>query len=502
MISEYESLRLTAQNAFDAERSQEERNKLGQFATPSRIANAILKETLKYCPFENIRFLDPGIGTGSFFSALLNNVGPKKIVAAQGYEIDPRLVAFSNKFWQEHGLSVIERDFTTVKHPEKANLVIANPPYVRHHHIAYEDKIRLKTEVLNRLGIDISGLAGLYCYFMLLCDEALENGAISSWLIPSEFLDVNYGSAIKRYLLEKVDLLRIHKFDPTDTQFTDALVSSAIVWFRKTKTTENKTLFTSGALGEPKHRVEVPHTSLFPEEKWTRFFTSADTAHVDEKTILFSNLFKVKRGVATGANDFFVLDESKVGTLQIPQEFLSPILPSPRAVKDNEITGDENGIPKNIKRLFLFSSSLDLEEIKKHSPDTAQYIETGITSKVHARYLCSKRKPWYNQEKRKPPLFFCTYMGRSDGENDRPFRFILNKSCAIATNVYLMLYPTPELNTMIEKDPELIFRIAKFLNSIDARRLVHSGRVYGGGLHKLEPKELSNLRITAHEIGL
>ena len=37
---------------------------------------------------------------------------------------------------------------------------------------------------------------------------------------------------MERYLRERVTLLHIHRFDPGDVQFADALVSSAVVWFR------------------------------------------------------------------------------------------------------------------------------------------------------------------------------------------------------------------------------------------------------------------------------
>ena len=56
---------------------------------------------------------------------------------------------------------------------------------------------------------------------------------LAVWLIPSEFMDVNYGKTLRRYLTERVTLLHIHRFCPTDVQFTDALVSSAVVVFRK-----------------------------------------------------------------------------------------------------------------------------------------------------------------------------------------------------------------------------------------------------------------------------
>ena len=60
----------------------------------------------------------------------------------------------------------------------------------------------------------------------------MRKGAIAGWLIPSEFMDVNYGRKIKDYFLHQVTVLRIHRFDTSEVQFEDALVSSAIVWFK------------------------------------------------------------------------------------------------------------------------------------------------------------------------------------------------------------------------------------------------------------------------------
>ena len=39
----------------------------------------------------------------------------------------------------------------------------------------------------------LSGLAGLYAYFIGLTHPWMEPGALAGWLIPSEFMDVNYG---------------------------------------------------------------------------------------------------------------------------------------------------------------------------------------------------------------------------------------------------------------------------------------------------------------------
>ena len=90
-------------------------------------------------------------------------------------------------------------DFTKQKPPAQGfNLVLTNPPYVRHHHLSGTEKNRLKTRLAELLNMEISGLAGLYCYFMLLCHDWMEEQGLAIWLIPSEFMDVNYGSTLGR----------------------------------------------------------------------------------------------------------------------------------------------------------------------------------------------------------------------------------------------------------------------------------------------------------------
>ncbi len=48
---------------------------------------------------------------------------------------------------------------------------------------------------------------------------------------------------------------------------------------------------------------------------------------------------------------------------------------------------------------------------------------------------------------------------------------------------------------MLKDKPELVRLIWQNLNNISSTTLVEEGRVYGDGLHKLEPKELSNVPI-------
>ena len=146
------------------------------------------------------------------------------------------------------------------------------------------------------------------------------------------------------------------------------------------------------------------------------------------------------------------------------------------------------------RRLFLLDPSISETDIAA-CPALHAYLAEGREAGLDDRYLCSRRTPWYAQEKRDPPPIVCTYMGRTDGRTGRPFRFILNESSAITANVYLGLHPTPATTTAMRRDPKLIRRIWAALNRVGTDTLLGEGRIYGGGLHKLEPRELSNLPV-------
>lgn len=56
-----------------------------------------------------------------------------------------------------------------------------------------------------------------------------------------------------------------------------------------------------------------------------------------------------------------------------------------------------------------------------------------------------------------------------------------------------MLYPKNKLEFLLGNDSRLYASIGKALGSIAPDMLTGKGRVYGGGLYKLEPKELANV---------
>lgn len=492
-----EEERLTRQSGLDEAKTREERNRLGQFATPTQLACDVLKIGQKFLGKKAARFFDPAFGTGTFYSALLRTFAPSKIHSAEAFEIDPHYGGPAGTLWGRLPLRLHLADFTRATAPaekDRFNLVVCNPPYVRHHHLNAQEKERLGAAVFDVTGLKLSGLSGFYTYFMLLAHEWMQKDGIAVWLIPSEFMGVNYGRSLREYLLRHVQLEWIHRFDPNDVQFADALVSSAVVVFRRgTPARNHEAKFTfGGSLLEPRRSEQVSSETLASSEKWLEWPRSATSPVRPQTKGTLSDILTVKRGLATGENAFFVMTQRRAAELSIPQRFLIPILPSPRYVQTDHIKADASGLPTIENQLFLLSCSLSEEELKQQYPRLFEYYQTGKGS-VSERYLCRSRAPWYSQEHRDPAPFLCSYIGRHESRAGKPFRFILNDSRAVVANSWLMLYPKGELADALKAYPERKAAVVESLNAIDSNILIAAGRVYGGGLHKIEPKELGRV---------
>jgi adenine-specific DNA-methyltransferase len=488
-----EERRQQEQRRLDSLKTAPERNKWGQFATPPELALRLARYAHALTGKTPVRFFDPAIGTGSFFSAALEVSGKKQIAAATGVELDPMFAHAAKTLWEGQGLNIIKGDFTKQRRPEEGfNLVLTNPPYVRHHHLVVKEKERLKARLAQSLHLDISGLAGLYCYFLLLCHDWLEEQGLAIWLIPSEFMDVNYGVTLRRYLTERVTLLHIHRFCPMDVQFADALVSSAVVVFRKSLPVAGHTARFSfaGSIAHPKAEAQVSLDTLRYCRKWTQFPAATTVTNTGEPTL--GDIFDIKRGLATGSNGFFILTEKEIEVRHIPRRFTKPILPGPRHLTGDTIDALPNGAPDVSPRLYLIDCSEPEERIKENWPHFYEYLQIGKTQNVHETYLNGRRSPWYSQEQRPPAPFLCTYMGRSRN-GKHPFRLLWNRSQATAHNLYLMLYPAGPLRAALKQHPELHAHVFEALQRITPTQLITEGRVYGGGLHKVEPKELAQI---------
>ncbi len=499
-VTEQERFKL--QLNVDETKSQEERNIHGQFSTPYVLARQIVARSLAELPLSTpISFIEPALGSGVFYSALMLESSDRVILDAVGVEQDEAYAKIATKLFSDKDFKVLVQDFfafaRAAENRSRFNLLCTNPPYVRHHHIESSLKQELQAFVLKNLGLKTSGLSGLYMYFVLLADTLLAPGGVASWLIPSEFLYVNYGQPLREYLSKHVTLLNIHQFNPESVQFDDALVSSCIVTYKKTRP-EGPTSFVfsyGGSVVHPEETKTIDLKGRDSSQKWGLLHFGQDAALLQDQYAL-NDFFTVRRGIATGANDFFIIGPNIIEEYSIPRQFLKPILPSPRYLTQDVIEANPDGTPKIENLKFLLDCNLPPNVVRDRHPGLWSYLQTGKKKGLHERYLCASKEVWYFQEKRAPSIFMATYMGRSNGNGQAPIRFFLNHSQAIATNVFLHLYPKPALLNLLHENSDRKKELLDLMNAIPLQEFLRVGRAYGGGLHKVEPGELKNLAFS------
>ena len=483
-------------------RRQPERNPHGAEAasgeidvhlTPPELARdiAAYAVSLRHDGAAPVHFGDPAVGTGAFFAGLLQVLSRAQLESAIGIDINAKQVTAANWRWADKGMRVMHGDYFHMEKLPPRNLILANPPYLRHQGISPEYKVNLRARASVMAGIEVSGRSGLYVYFMLLSHAWMAPGAIAAWLIPSEFMQTDYGEALRYYLTHHVQLVRVHRFSHDHPQFESAKVLPAVVAFRNVEPKREREVMLSagGSLDEPVH---IEHTTVDELRHCTKWFVPQLSDDIRLSDVRLGDLFTISRGIATGANRFFILERQRANTLGIPSSALRPVIPKARALSGDVIERDGDGYPDTSPQLALIDCELPEDEIRSRFPRFSNYLDSAAEHGVLDRTLVKARRPWYRQEHREPPLFLCTYMGR--GKNGSPpIRFIWNKSDAVATNTYLLLYPRRRLSEVLT-DPQRIEELFELLQETAA--VVGSrSRTHADGLHKVEPGDLAEIPL-------
>ncbi len=111
---------------------------------------------------------------------------------------------------------------------------------------------------------------------------------------------------------------------------------------------------------------------------------------------------KLRMGITTGANDFFILAPETISHWGIEAEFLRPIIASPRNVKSIEVALDE-------LRNQLFLCAKTKEQLIGTS--ALAYIEWGESERFNRRTAIQARRIWYDL--RHPSLSHLSFQRRS-----------------------------------------------------------------------------------------
>jgi adenine-specific DNA-methyltransferase len=459
---------------------RERRYKIGQFFTPDPIAEMMADAV---CESDPATVLDPGVGGGVLLRAI--GEGPKLF----GLDIDARAVELAAASMSgEHEIAV--GDFLDAERWPLAqatfDAVIANPPYVRHHNLSAEHKL-LARHYSACFDLKVSSLSGGYVYFFLEALLRLNEGGRLVFITPTEFLDVRYGQAVKEALLNYCEIEEILVLEADDLAFEGVLTTSAITIATKRKSSSRCFRLVEGRLNgsiEKGREIELSAEVAPAALPWTPLLPSRAERIAPllvGRTARLGDYCRVRRGIATGDNSFFVMTRAEVEHWGIEDRYLVPVV---LGSKDLPIEGplDADFHALRIEagaRAYLFFCHEPIDALG--GTNALRYIEHGLGFGLHKRFSCRARNPWYGVEQVPPADFFTTYMSRNRA---RIVRNLIGARCM-----------TSLLNVWAQSgvDPEALRPSLE--DSSNAQLLREFGRTYGGGLAKIEPGDLIALPI-------
>jgi adenine-specific DNA-methyltransferase len=477
------------------------RRRLGQVFTPRPIADWMARWV---CEERPRRVLDPAVGHGVFVEAIEGLGTSSAPPVVEVCDIDagmltrfaavPRSVAFECR----------RSDFVTARFRGRYDAIIANPPYVRHHDMDYGE------DVLGRFdricGRRLSRMTNLYGLFLIKIWTLLGDRGRAAVITPAEWLNADFGVAIKAFLLEENAIDAIVHFDHASNVFDGALTTAAITLLRRGRSDgEAIRLLHVSDIGElTAARVargrRVRPAELDPRGKWTPLFNGSESPSRNPGTApaisrchtalrlgcagrvvagpRLADIARCTRGIATGANEYFTIRESDRRRWGIDLRDLRICITKAQDVRGDRFTAaDVQRLIDADRRIYLLQPRPRLTAAVK------RYLAEGERRRVHRRYLPSHRPVWYMPEHREPAPILVSVFARGE------FRFALNQAGALNLTPYHAIY-------LRDPSRERVNALFEYLASPAAQEALASHRrIYGDGLLKLEPRDVEAIPI-------
>jgi type I restriction-modification system DNA methylase subunit len=220
LVSEVESAAsVSPEERYSRAASASHRKALGQFFTPPRVA-ALMADWVAAADPRLI--VDPALGTGILTRAALRRCPNASVTA---FEVDEGILKYSDVGVPER-VDVRLENFLYAPF-DTCDAVVMNPPYIRHRELEGYDDARARISL--KAGFVIPRSANLYVYFVVKACLHLRRGGRGAFLIPSEWLNANFSTTFKRFLLDDGGLRELVLFSGCSTIFQDALTTASVL---------------------------------------------------------------------------------------------------------------------------------------------------------------------------------------------------------------------------------------------------------------------------------
>ena len=460
---------------FCAVRSAADRRDHGAIYTPAEIVHAMVDWAQSEIKSPK-RIVDAGAGSGRFLFRAAERFPNAELIAV---ELDPlaalmlRANAAIRKFSDR--LTVHVSDYRSLELPSinAPTLFIGNPPYVRHHEISERWKTWFASTA-ERFGFSASKLAGLHIHFFLKTRELAAPGDIGAFITAAEWLDVNYGSVLRKMLADGLGGTAVHVINPQAQLFTDTLTTGAITCFRVGNRPDQITMRSVHSLDElsPLSKGDaISWDDASESERWSELLRPKRNR--PSSFIELGELFRVHRGQVTGNNAVWIAEEH---ASEIPARFKRPAVTRARELF---LAGPELVSSSGLKRVIDLPTDLDSLD-RKELEAVQHFLAWARRHDAHKSYVAQHRRAWWSVALRKPAPILCTYMARQAPA------FVRNRAKAHHINIAHGLYPREDLSDAT---------IDGYLTYLRLNTTMAGGRVYSGGLVKFEPKELERILV-------
>ena len=460
-------------SAFVALRTRSVRRRTGTTYTPEAIVHAMLESARVQASPQ--RIVDPGAGSGRF---LLRAAKVFPAAMLVGVEVDPLAALIARANLAAAGAAsrstIVSADYRRVNlRADLQSLFVGNPPYVRHHLIRghWKDWLVKKAQAL---GVQASRLAGLHAYFFVATALNARRGDCGVFITAAEWLDVNYGSALRDLFRGPLGGQALTLIHPAACPFPDAATTAVVTAFRFGARPSSVRVRLAGDASEiaaVSGGCLVSRRRLETQPRWSQLTGVARRR--PSGLVELGELCAVHRGQATGANAVWIADEA---ARDLPHSVLFPCVTRAREL----IAAGR--VLENLRHLrHVIDLPADLDVLERGARDSVErFLAKARRKRVHQGYLARHRRAWWAVGLPAPAPILATYMAR------RAPVFSRNPLGARHINIAHGLYPREALSEA---------QLAGLVDHLCGNVRMSDGRTYAGGLTKFEPREMQRLLV-------